>query len=168
MIRVIVWMFVLMGFAQAIEYKRSELVGEWHYVETYSQFADGTRAPQFGPKPVGVFVILPNGRYSHIIMNPDLPTVKSDKFKKLTGKEAQAIASNVLVHFGTWTAQEKEGTFKVLIEQSSFANIEGRTQVRTIKQLDNDTLIYINDLSVAAPGAIVYAHLRRVSRIPME
>lgn len=147
---------------QGIEFKRDDIVGMWSYVSTYSQFKDGRKQNMFGVKPVGMFAILPNGRYSHIIMNPNLPKVASGRVREMTPEEAEKIAEGTLSHFGTYTVDEKAGTFTGQVERASFPNINGSEQVRTIIQLDRETLGYINSLSVAEEGAFVVALLRRV------
>ena len=148
--------------APSMEIKRDNLVGAWSYVSTYSEFKDGRKENIFGAKPVGMFVILPNGHYSHIIMHPELPKVRSNRVRDMTIAEAERIAEGTLAHFGTYTVNETAGSFTVKITKASFPNLDGRSQVRTILQLDDETLSYINDVSVAEEGAKVVAVLRRV------
>jgi len=157
-------LLLLTGVGSAMEIKREDLVGAWTYIESYSEFPDGKREVLFGEKPEGIFIILPNGRYSHIIMSPDLPKIKSGRFLDSTISEAEKIAEGVLAHFGTWTIDEKLGKFTVIIHKSSFPNIDGARQVRTVTQLDREFLSYINDLSVVDinRGVRVKAQLRRV------
>lgn len=154
----------LSAFAQPVKFKRADLLGAWVYVESYSYFpSDGRKQVLFGEKPEGIFVILDNGHYSHIIMHPNLPSLRSGKFTNATIHEAEQIAEGVLAHFGTWRADEQAGNFTVRIRKSSFPNIDNAEQVRTIIQLDSITLKYENDLSVLEPGkAKVIALLRRL------
>ena len=157
-------MFILIAStAQAQQpFKKQDLIGAWSYVTSYSQFPDGRKENQFSDKPRGIFIILPNGLYSHIIMADDLPRVRSGRFKESTIEEAEKIAEGALAHFGTYEVDETAGTFTVKIIKSSFPNFDGAVQKRTVIELTANTLSYINDLSVAAPGAIVVAVLRRV------
>ena len=161
----IVFIFLLFfscGTSVAMEIKKEDLFGAWTYVSTYSEFVDGRKENIFGIRPQGIFVILPNGHYSHIIMRPDLPRISSGRIKDSTLREAEAIAEGVLAHFGVYSVNEKEGEFTVTVWKSSFANLDGMQQVRRIIQLDEDNLSYVNNLSVAEKGARVVAVLRRL------
>jgi Lipocalin-like domain len=153
---------LLSSAAHALEINKDDLVGAWEYVSTYSQWPSGRKAQLFSDEPQGIFVLLPNGIYSHIIMAKDLPRVRSGKFKETTLAEAEKLAEGTLAHFGTYTVDEQAGKFTVIVRKSSFPNIDGATQVRTITKLDRDNLHYENDLSVAEPGVKVVAFLRRV------
>ncbi|MDE2101779.1 MAG: lipocalin-like domain-containing protein [Patescibacteria group bacterium] len=137
------------------------LVGCWEYQAAYTLFPDGTTSYNFTPTPKGRFIILPNGRYSHIVMSPDLPKVASGQLKNLTDVEAQAIATNVLAHLGTWKADPAAGSFDVEIEWSSFPNFDGITQTRIITQLDLHTLSYENLQTTNGGDAKVIATLTR-------
>jgi hypothetical protein len=148
--------------APAMEIKKADLIGAWAYVSTYNEFADNRRESFFGEKPVGIFILLANGHYSHIIMKPDLPRIKSRRIRESTLKESEAIAEGVLAHFGTYTVDEGAGEFTVTIRKSSFPNLDGVLQVRTVTKLDAENLSYINDISVADKGAKVVAVLRRI------
>jgi hypothetical protein len=143
-------------------FKRQDLVGAWQYVYAVTEFIDGRKEAQFTDNPQGIFIILPSGHYSHIIMSDNLPNVSSRRFKEMTLEEAEKIAEGVLAHYGTWYANEGEGTFVVAIRKSSFPNFDGAVQVRTITELTRDTLAYVNDLAVTAAGARAIARLRRI------
>jgi hypothetical protein len=87
----------------AISINAQDLVGAWRYEASYIEFPDGRRDSHFGEHPQGLFIILPNGWYSHIIMRDDLPRYSSGLMQKATDEEAQAVAAGELAHFGTWT-----------------------------------------------------------------
>jgi Lipocalin-like domain len=99
------------GPAMSDQVKKRDLVGAWRYETSYIEFPDGHRESQFGEHPQGLFIILPNGWYSHVIMRDDLPRYSSGVMQKATNEEAQAVAAGELAHFGTWTLDEREGTF---------------------------------------------------------
>ncbi|HMF51780.1 MAG TPA: lipocalin-like domain-containing protein [Candidatus Saccharimonadales bacterium] len=143
--------------------KASDLVGIWAYESAYTEFPDGRRINQFGEHPQGLFIIRPNGWYSHIVMADDLPNVASGLLKEMTPTEAEAIAEGVLAHFGTYTVNEARGTFTVTILKSSFPNFDGVTQERTVLDLTHNRLEYVNPVSSAGDDAKVYAVLRRVN-----
>ena len=60
------------GPAMSDQVKKQDLVGAWRYETSYIEFPDGHRESQFGEHPQGLFIILPNGWYSHVIMRDDL------------------------------------------------------------------------------------------------
>lgn len=137
------------------------LIGCWEYQAAYTLFPDGSTSYNFTPTPKGRFIILPNGRYSHIVMSPGLPHIASGQLKTQTDTEAQAISTNILAHFGTWTASPSDGTFDVVIDQSSFPNFDGITQTRILTQLDLHTLSYENLQTTNGGDAKIIATLTR-------
>ena len=151
-----------------IRFKDKDLVGTWEYLDAYVELPNGTITRNFGDRPRGLFIIQRNGWYSHIVLADDLPTIASGLFKVMTDAEAQAVATNVLPHFGTWDAEEKKGRFTVHIQKSSFANFDGLDQVRVVLALDRNTLRYRNLLVTNGPGAAVVAVLRRIPDHPRQ
>jgi hypothetical protein len=145
-----------------ISIQKQDLVGAWRYETSYIEFPDGHRESQFGEHPQGLFIILPNGWYSHIIMRDDLPRYSSGVMQKATNEEAQAIAAGELAHFGTWTFDEREGTFTAHILWSDFPNFNGLEQRRKILELTKERLRYVNELTIAGEGARVHAILSRL------
>lgn len=145
-----------------IGYSPLLLIGCWEYQAAYTLFPDGHTSYNFTPNPRGRFIILPNGRYSHIVMSPGLAPVASGQLKNQTDAEAQAISTNILAHFGTWEANPADGSFSVVIDQSSFPNFNGITQKRVITQLDLHTLSYENLQTTNGGDAKVIATLNRI------
>lgn len=152
--------------AEARPFKAKDLVGTWAYVAAYTERPDGTRTDEFGAAPAGRFLIGSDGQYVHVVMRPDLPRVSSGQRGVMTDAEAQAIAKGVLAHFGTWTADERGGTFTAEIADpgSSYPNFDGIAQVRTVLELTRTTLRYSNPVSSTCQGCVVFAELRRVVR----
>ncbi len=142
--------------------KRSELIGAWAYVSSYIEFPDGRRVEQFGDKPEGILILLPNGIYSHIIMENNLPKYKSGLIKEATNEEAQRVAAGSLSHYGTFRVDEANDTFVAHIYKSDFPNFDNQDQLREVTKLTRNELHYINKLSTAGEGAYVHAVLRRV------
>lgn len=138
------------------------LLGCWDYTAAYTLFPDGSISYNFTPNPRGRFIILPNGRYSHIVMAPGLPHIASGTLKAQTDAEAQAISTNILAHFGTWQPHSADGTFSVTIDQSTFPNFDGIVQTRIITQLDLSTLSYENLQTTNGGDAKIIATLTRV------
>lgn len=134
--------FLFSSSAVAIEIKKDELAGTWEYVSSYNQLPNGMKKTLFGKHPKGQFVISADGTYNHIIMHP---------------KTARTLA-----HYGTYTVDEKAGTFTGHVKHSNDRKLNGKKQVRTVTVLDGENLHYTNHLSIAGVGARVIAVLRRV------
>jgi hypothetical protein len=149
--------------SEARPFKAHDLIGAWIYESAYTEFPDGRRIDQFGPNPQGIFIIMPNGWYSHIVMDANLPKVKRGLLKDTTPREAEALAEGVLAHYGTYTVDEARGTFTVTILKSSFPNFDGITQERLVIELTGSRLKYVNLVSSAGEDAKVYAVLRRLN-----
>lgn len=137
------------------------LLGCWEYQQAYTLFPDGHTSFNFTETPRGRFIILPNGRYSHVVMAPGLSPIASGQLKVQTDAEAQAISTNILAHFGTWHANPADGSFAVTIDQSSFPNFDGIVQTRIITQLDLTTLSYENLQTTNGGNAKIIATLTR-------
>lgn len=163
---VILILFAVGAHAQdntGIHFKKKDLCGVWDYQDAYVELPNGTITRNFGNHPRGYFIIdCDTGHYSHIVLADDLPHIASDVFKNMTDAEAQAVATNVLAHFGTWTADTRKGQFIVHIVKSSFANFDGLDQTRVVQVLNKTTLQYKNLQVTNGPGAVVIAVLKRV------
>jgi len=81
---------------------------------------------------------------------------------QIARQAAPAVAADELSHFGTWTLDEGEGTLAAQVLWSDFPNFNGLEQRRTITELTNDRLRYVNELSIAGEGARVHAILSRL------
>ena len=149
---------------QGIHFKTKDLCGVWNYQDAFVELPGGGTTRNFGDHPRGYFIIdCDTGRYSHIVQADNLPVIASGMFKQMTDSEAQAVATNVLTHFGTWDTDTNKGQFTVKIIKSSFANFDGLEQVRVVQVLDKTTLQYKNLQVTTGPGAAVIAVLKRIS-----
>lgn len=149
--------------ADAKPFKKADLIGAWLYVFGRTITSEGETIDQFGEHPAGIFIFMANGWYSHIVMRPNLPKIKKGTLQETAPEEREALVEGVLAHFGTWTADEAEGTLTIKILKSSFPNFDGLIQTRMITILNKDTLEYVNMLSSTGPGAKVVSRLRRLN-----
>ena len=150
------------GPAMSDPVKKEDLVGAWRYETRYIEFSDGHRESQYGEHPQGLLIILPNGRYSHVLMRDDLPRYRSGNMQKATEEEAQAVVAGSLPHFGAWTLDEREGTLIVHIMSSIFPNSIGQEHRRTILELTKDRLHFVNEPGITGENARVHATLSRL------
>src|SRR6478609_2796959 len=90
---------------QITPFDRKLLVGSWEFVSDLNKAVeDPTQISSFfGAKPSGIFMFMPNGRYSVILMHPDLPKFAANDRLKGTQEENLAIIRGVYSHFGRYT-----------------------------------------------------------------
>ena len=60
--------------------KKQDLVGAWRYETSYIESPDGHHESHFGERPQGLFIILANGWYSHIIMREESAAVQFRRY----------------------------------------------------------------------------------------
>jgi hypothetical protein len=82
----------------------------------------------------------------------DIPKFASNNRQKGTDAENKAVVQGVLAYYGTYEVDEGNKSLIMRIEYSSFPNINGAEQRRTIK-LENDELIVINRGAVSGGTA---------------
>ncbi|SFI94623.1 lipocalin-like domain-containing protein [Bradyrhizobium sp. Gha] len=123
------------------------LVGSWEFVSDINKMAqDPTKTMGFfGSKPSGIFIFLANGRYSVILMHPDLPKFVANDRLKGTDEENMAIIRGVYAHFGRYSFEAESGKLSFFVEGSTFPNERGRETRRQVVQLDSEKLVFTND-----------------------
>jgi hypothetical protein len=111
-------------------------------------------AEVFGPTPKGVLIFDASGRYSLMLMRPDLPKYASNNRTKGTSDEYKAIGGGSISYFGTYSVSGSDLILRV--EYSSFPNWNGTEQKRTNFTLAGDELKYTNTApSVGGPAAVL-------------
>jgi|RhiMetdeSRZDD1v2_1073273.scaffolds.fasta_scaffold435411_2 hypothetical protein len=139
---------------------KDQLVGTWAYVSVVVERADGTRSETFGPNPKGRLIFTADGRYSLVLLRPDLPKIASKDRLKGTTDENDAVAKGALAHFGTYSVNEAESSFTLHVEASSYANDNGTDQKRMVTSFTADEMKWTNPTPTTP--FIAYAVLRRV------
>jgi hypothetical protein len=106
-----------------------QLIGHWMLVSVKNEQGGKTTEP-FGPNPKGLFIFDRSGRYVVLQFRADLPKFASNSRDKGTPEENKAIVQGSSVHFGTYTVNEKEGSYSVRPEAATFPNWVGVDQKR--------------------------------------
>ena len=106
------------------------LIGTWTLVSLKNE-RDGKITEPLGPNPKGLFIFDPNGRYAFLMFVSDLPKFASNDRDKGTPEENRAVIVGSLAHFGTYSVNEKEGSFTLRPEASTFPNWVGIDQKRS-------------------------------------
>ena len=117
------------------------LAGTWRLEAADKLLPDGARAPDYGAHPDGRLMIDGKGRYALLIFQAERPVFASPDKAHGTDAELRAAALGVSCHHGTIRVDPAAGTLTFLIEDASFPNWRGKTQVRTY-QLEGDVLSY--------------------------
>jgi hypothetical protein len=107
-----------------------QLIGHWTLVSVKNE-RDGKTTEPFGPNPKGSYSFDRSGHYALLIFRSDLPKFASNNLDQGTPEENKAVVVGSLAHFGTYSVNEKEGTFSVRPEASTFPNWVGIDQKRS-------------------------------------
>jgi hypothetical protein len=104
-----------------------QLQGHWSLVSINNE-EEGKKVEPFGPNPKGLFIFDRSGRYSFQIFRADLPKFASNNRATGTAEENKAVVQGTLTHFGTYKVNEKDGSFTVYPQGSSYPNWTGVEQ----------------------------------------
>ena len=124
--------------AQGAKSLRAQIVGTWSFVIAEITGADGQKNLPFGDKPKGMLIFTADGHFSQVHISGDLPKIASNN--RLAGSDAdnKAIVHGSLALFGTYTVDEEKKALTFSIEGSTFPNLQGVKQTRTIDLLTAD------------------------------
>ena len=108
----------------------SSLAGTWTLTAADDLKPDGTRAPAFGPNPIGLLFLGADGRYSVQIFRSDRVPFASGEKRRGTPAEYEAASMGMSSHFGRYVVDAAAGTITFRIEAASFPNWNGTEQKR--------------------------------------
>lgn len=117
----------------------NKVLGSWHMVSARID-PDGSNAPAYGARPVGLLVFTPDMRYIEVLTDGDQPRFASDARGQGTDAENRRAMASSIAHFGTYTVDEAGNFTGNRVEGSTFPNWVG--DVRTRKEL---TLVVAGD-----------------------
>jgi hypothetical protein len=141
---------------------KDQLVGTWTVVSWDQSNKDGSKFQRFGADPKGVNVFDANGRFVVMYARADLPKIAANNPSNPTPEEAKAITAGAISYFGTYTVDEATKTITLRIEASTFPNLVGPDQKRTITSLTADELKYSNPVPLT--GGTIDVAMRRAER----
>lgn len=124
--------------AQTPKTLRERLVGTWSFIIAEITTADGKRTLPFGEQPKGMLIFTADGHFSQVHVAGDLPKIASNNRLAGTPEDNRAIVQGSLALFGTYTVDEEKRTLTFKIEGSTFPNLAGVAQTRTIDVLSDD------------------------------
>src|SRR5258708_8188128 len=124
---------------------KEAIVGTWSLLIDDAVKADGTHAPNFGPNPIGVAMFGADGHFSVTITRASRPKFASNNRTTGTADENKAVVTGSNAFFGTYALNEADKSLTFRVEGSTFPNLEGTTQKRTVTSLTTgDELTWSN------------------------
>jgi Lipocalin-like domain len=147
--------------AQPAKSLREQLVGTWSFVIAEITTADGKKQLPFGDKPKGMLIFTADGHFSQVHVAGGLPRIASNNRLAGTAEENKAILAGSLALFGTYTVDEAKKTLTFQIEASTFPNLEGVAQLRTIDALSDDEFRNTNPAATRDGPAVAMNIYRR-------
>lgn len=106
------------------------LVGTWTIVSNETIDAVGKTSPTFGPNSRGSLIFTSNGRYIVTFARASLPKFSAGNRVNGTADENKAVVTGSISHFGTYTVDEKDKSFTLHVETSTYPNWDGTSQKR--------------------------------------
>jgi Lipocalin-like domain len=144
---------------QSAKSDQEQIVGSWTLVSIIVGEGASQTLP-YGPNPKGSMIVDANGHFSITILRNDLPKVASKNRMTGTPDENKAIVQGSLAYYGTYTIDEATHMITVKIEGSTFPNLDGTTQIRTLS-FNGDEVTYVNP-APSGGGTNAKATYRRV------
>lgn len=136
-----------------------ELAGTWTWVAVETTRADGQKVQPFGPTPRGHVVFDGSGGFAYLLTRSGRPKFVGSSREDGTPDENRATAQGTLAMSGTYSVSGDVLTFR--IEASTYPNLEGTEQKRTILTLSSDELRYSNPAPTNAGGGTAIVVARR-------
>ena len=137
------------------------LAGTWILEDAYDLLGDGQRAEPYGPRPAGLLLVGPDGRYSlQIFHSTRTPFASGDKLRA-TDEEYRAAVVGMSTHVGRIEVDGAGRSLTFHIEHAAFPNWDGRAQTRPF-ELRDEVLSY--HVPKTPTGATPVSVWRRVTR----
>jgi hypothetical protein len=124
---------------------KEAIIGSWSLLIDDAVKEDGTHVPNFGPNPEGLAVFGADGRFSIMVMRSGRAKFASNNRSTGTADENKATVTGSNAFFGTYVVNEADKSLTLRVEGSTYPNLEGTTQKRTITSLtQGDEITWMN------------------------
>jgi lipocalin-like protein len=124
---------------------KEAIVGTWSLLIDDAVKPDGTHTPNFGPNPIGMAMFGADGHFSVTIVRAGRPKFASNNRTTGTAEENKAAVAGANAFFGTYAINEADKTLTLRVEASTYPNLDGTQQKRTITSLTaGDELTWTN------------------------
>jgi lipocalin-like protein len=152
---------LLMSAGSGCAQSAKDLAGTWTWVGVETTRPDGRKLQPFGPTPRGHVVFDGRGGFAYLLTKPGRPKFSGSDRENGTAEENKATVQGTLAMSGTYSVSGNVLTFK--IEASTYPNLEGIEQKRTIITLTAGELRYSNPAPTNAGGGTAVVVARRVN-----
>lgn len=137
-----------------------QIQGRWTLVSLVNE-QDGKKSEPFGPNPRGSLILTPDGHFSVIVLNANLPKFASNNRFKGTEEENQLIVHGSIAYFGSYTvADVKEKMIIMHVDKGTFPNWDSVDHKRTF--IVNGDELKVIDPTTSIGGGINYVIWKRV------
>jgi Lipocalin-like domain len=159
-IRVIAWLLgvALPAAPPAAAQTSKDLVGTWTIV-TVTAEEGGTQVEPYGSNPKGILMFDENGRYSLVLLRPDLPMFASSNRTAGTPEENMAVVEGSIAHYGTY-AVEGGDTLILRIAAATFPNWNGAEQKRPFTLTGGKLEYTVTVASGGGTGRVVWTRAK--------
>jgi hypothetical protein len=124
---------------------KEAIVGTWSLLIDDAVKPDGTHVPNFGPNPIGMAMFAGDGHFSVTFVRAGRPKFASNNRTTGTADENKAAVAGANAFFGTYVINDADKSLTFRVEGSTYPNLEGTTQKRTITSLTaGDELTWTN------------------------
>jgi Lipocalin-like domain len=117
---------------------KEQLVGTWTAVSNENTAPNGSKRHVYGANPKGQYIFDAGGRFSLMIVNPDIPKFKIANRLEGTAEENKAVVHGTAAYFGTWSVDEPTKAIVMKMEGNIFPNARDSTQKRTVVRISAD------------------------------
>src|SRR5690348_6126065 len=99
---------------------KDQLVGAWTLLSWEQKKGDGTKIERYGDAPKGIAFFDTDGRYIITVMRSDRANYANNTPWHGTPEENKETADGTITYFGTYSANEADGSIAIHVEGSSF------------------------------------------------
>ena len=116
---------------------QQQVQGTWTMVSNVLD-QGGNKTEPYGTGAKGSVVLTKDGRVMLIITRADVPKFASNNRTTGTPEENKAAVAGSIAYFGTYTVNDADKMLVMHLEGSTYPNLAGRAQTRTIDLLTAD------------------------------
>jgi len=117
---------------------KEQLVGIWTVASIENTAPSGTKRLIFGANAKGQYIFDAGGRFSLMLVNPEIPKFKVSNRLEGTAEENKAVVHGTVAYFGTWSVDESNKAIVLKMEGHLFPNARDATQTRTVRRISAD------------------------------
>jgi Lipocalin-like domain len=114
-----------------------------------------------GPGAKGLLMFDGKDRFAFVLMSAQRPNFASNNRSQGTDEENKAAVAGSIAYFGSYAVDDASKTLITRIEGSTYPNMEGTEQKRTITSLTAEELQYVNpSTSIGTRGEAVWRRVK--------